>query len=604
MPPQRLAPIANPSVTEPSPASFIASTDGAANLPPSKIAMAQVAQVAAESQAASDIPNPTVPAAGSAAPPGGQGSAATNSKTPEEIPVGDPSLRDRVQITVENDRMSLTARDAPLGAVVNLIAQQHGLNIIAAQDMSQRLTVTLNNVALTDALDALLAMNGYTWVVQRNMLVITPLDGTRKAAPMVQNRLVQVFSLNYVAALDVDKVVKGLLSPVGQSFIVQTMPTDQRRTHEQVVVEDLPYYLQRISDYIRAIDCQPRQVLVEAHVLQVTLRDDCKHGVNFEEILRVAGANVSLQTQGFGSAAASPASLLRVEGTYLNSVIEALKTTTDAKTLASPKVAVLNGQEARIQVGGQIGYLTTTATETSAVQTVNFLDTGVILRVVPVITDTRQVLLDVKPQVSTGSINPTTGLPDTQTTEVTTKVMLADGEAIVIGGLIKELDTEVENKIPWLGDVKYIGRIFQRRTVTRERSEVIIALLPRIISDVPCQREFCPQQVERSRTPLFAGPLVRVDRTPWEPLLKSATYPVRTPPEPVKDFCAPDCPQIGQPLPYFPQMLSPPLPPPAEGALPPGGSMNSVVPVQTSPPLLESPSPPSLSFQRLPSTTP
>jgi len=448
---------------------------------------------------------------------------------PTEIPIGDPSLRERVQVAGDKDHLSLTARDAPLGAVLNMIAQQHGLNIVSGAELNQPINITLNKVPLTDALDAILAVNGFTWTTQRNVLLVTAMDGTRKAEPMIQGRVVQVFHLNYVSSLDVDKVVKGLLSPVGQSFIIETSPTDQRRTHEQIVVEDLPYYLQRINDYINAIDTPPRQVLVEAHVLQVDLKDNCVHGVNFEALLRVAGAGVTLQSQGFANPVATPGSFLRIDGSDLKSVIQALKTTTDAKTLASPKVAVLNGQEARIQVGGQIGYLTTTTTETTAVQTVNFINTGVILRVVPIITADQQILLDVKPQVSAGQINPTTQLPETDTTEVETKVMLADGEAIMIGGLIRETDTEVQNKIPWLGDVKYIGRLFQRRSIIRERSEVIITLLPRIISDIPGCREVEPAQVDRARTPLFTGPMLRVDRTAWEPLLPDATCPPRIP---------------------------------------------------------------------------
>jgi type IV pilus assembly protein PilQ len=452
--------------------------------------------------------------------------------TTEELPIGDPTMTDRVQISMHDDLLTLTARDAPLSSVLSLIAKQHGLNIISGDEITQRISVTLTNVRLDDALDTLLAVNGFTWSTQRNILIVSPLMGTRKAGPMVQGRIVRVFPLNYVSAVDVDRVVKGLLSPAGQSFIVEATPTDQRRTHEQVVVEDLPYYVARIEEYIRSSDYQPRQVLVEAHVLQVQLKDDCKHGVNFDQILRIANADVSLQAAGFANPAALPAGFLRINGTDLTAVVEALKTTTDAKTLASPKVAVLNGQEARFQVGGQIGYLTTTTTETAAVQSVNFLETGVILHVTPIITDDRQVLMNVRPEVSTGRINPTTNLPESETTVVETRVMLADGEAVVIGGLIKEIDNEVQNKIPWLGDVKYVGRLFQRRTITRERSEVIIALLPRIISEVPGNRQANPAEVCEATTPLFTGPLNRVDRSEWEPRLPDATCNPRHYPAP------------------------------------------------------------------------
>lgn len=447
----------------------------------------------------------------------------------EVLPLDHPQHRQKIQLSLHEDRLTLTAREAPLNAILGMIAQQHGLNIITGANVTEEVTVTLNDVRLTDALDSILGVNGYTWTMQRNILMVTPIDGTRKTAAQVQGRVLRVLPLNYVAADDVDKVVKGLLSPVGQSFVRQTAPTDQRRTQEQIVVEDLPHHVQRIAEYVCAVDHQPRQVLVEAYVLQVQLKDDCKHGVNFEQLLRIANTDITLETTGFANPMATPGTFFRLEGTDLNTVIEALKSTTDSKTLASPKVAVLNGQEARIQVGGQIGYLTTTTTETSAVQTVNFLNTGVILLVTPIITDDGQVLMTVKPQVSSGRINPTTSLPETETTEVETRVMLADGEAVVIGGLIKETDNEVQNKIPYLGDVHYVGRLFQRRTINRERSEVIIALLPRIMCAAPGNQHCDTSETARARTPLFTGALQRVDRSAWEPLLPDATNAPRSP---------------------------------------------------------------------------
>ena len=97
---------------------------------------------------------------------------------------------------------------------------------------------------------------------------------------------------------------------------------------------------------------------------------------------------------------------------------------------------MLNGQEARISVGGKLGYLMTTATQTSTLQSVNFLDYGVVLTVLPIITEDGRVLMKVAPQVSTARINSTSKLPESEATEVSTNVMLNNGQAIVIGGLI------------------------------------------------------------------------------------------------------------------------------------------------------------------------
>ena len=451
--------------------------------------------------------------------------AADNSPTEQWLRMpASPSASDRVQISSNNDLISLTARDAPLSSVLALIAEQHGLNVVTGADVNEQLSVSIADTHLDDALDAILATNGYAWTRHKNIIIVSKIAADNKSSPAVQGRRVEVFTLNYVTATDIDKVVQGLISPVGQSFITQTMPTDHRRTQEQLVVEDLPEYLYRIEQYVAQVDIPPRQVQIEAHVLQVALKDNHRHGVNFHDILRIANKDITFSTAGFASSA-PPTSMIRLQGGDLESLIEALQATTDTKTLASPKVTVLNNQEARMQVGAKIGYLLSTTTQTSTLQSVNFLDVGVILTVLPSITEDGQIVVKVGPQVSTGRINPTTQLPESETTEVETQVLLADGEAIVIGGLIKETDTDSQNKIPVLGDLWMVGWLFQRRETTRERNEIIITLVPRIVPDVRVCGPLDPQDVEQAGTPLLYGPLEQVDRTQFEAELPSYSTP-------------------------------------------------------------------------------
>jgi type II secretory pathway component GspD/PulD (secretin) len=206
-------------------------------------------------------------------------------------------------------------------------------------------------------------------------------------------------------------VIKGLLSPVGKSFARLTQTGDQRRTQEQVVVEDLPENIARIESYIQQIDRPPRQVLIEVHVLSVLLDDDTRHGVNFDAVLRLANANVTVATPGFANGAASPAFVVGIDSSDLDAVIESLQTTNDAKTLASPKVLAVNGQEARIQIGQRLGYRVTTTTQTSTQEDVNFLETGIVMTVTPIIGENGLIMMTVKPKVSDGRINPATSLP-------------------------------------------------------------------------------------------------------------------------------------------------------------------------------------------------
>jgi hypothetical protein len=216
-----------------------------------------------------------------------------------------------------------------------------------------------------------------------------------------------------------------------------------------------------------------------------------------------------------------------------------LKSTTDAKTLGSPKLLVLDAQEARIQIGEKIAYATTTTTQTSATGGAAFIETGTILRIRPRITRDGRVLLNVAPEVSEVSgQRPSPDLPpDTSTTELETDVMLEDGQGMVIGGLIKEADTTAQSKIPYLGDMRGVGWLFRHSGVTKERQEIIVAIVPRIQPYEPQWQAFEQGELARAQTPLFDGPLCRSER-PWEPVLPDGTRVAKPliPPPPTRPY--------------------------------------------------------------------
>ena len=107
----------------------------------------------------------------------------------QELPVGVRATPEQVSLTAHNDLISLTAADAPLSTVLTLIAKQHGLNMINGLNLDQRITVTLKDVRLPDALDAILSVNRLTWAVQNNILYITSIDGQDKVSAANQGRV-------------------------------------------------------------------------------------------------------------------------------------------------------------------------------------------------------------------------------------------------------------------------------------------------------------------------------------------------------------------------------------------------------------------------------
>jgi len=459
---------------------------------------------------------------------GGGGAGSSSAESPGtivRIPLagGTP---EGLQLETRDGKVSLVIRDAPLGEVLSALAQQQGVNIVASENIKAKVSATLYDIPLKQALTHILSVAGYTWTQQQDVILVTPLASSGRVAPAAQGRQLRVFSLDYVSAADLDTAIKGLLSPVGQSFTTQSASSDTKKTKELLVVEDLPQYLQRIEQYIAQVDQPPRQVLIEANILAVELKDDVEHGINLSYLDQVGSPTFTLRTQGFASSqtftqGTSPAIFFNVAAADIQALVQALETVEDAKTLATPKVLALNGQEARIQIGQQLGYRVTTTTQTSTLEEVQFLDVGVVLRVTPWITRDNQVLMQVQPEVSSGQINPDTELPEEETTEVQTSLMLPDGYGMVIGGLIQEKDSETQQKIPLLGDLWVVGRLFQNRRMERHRTEIIITLVPHIVPYRPERQQLECEQFQRANTPLLYGPL-RENPRPWEPRVPDA----------------------------------------------------------------------------------
>ena len=423
-----------------------------------------------------------------------------------------------VEVENRGGLVRLVVRDAPLRQVLGLLAESQKLNLVFASVSDATLTVSLDNVPLETALDAILQSCGHTWTLQGNIIHVTQVSADVAVGPTAQGRRLEVFNLNFAAAADIDLAVKGLLSPVGKSWITQSSPSDNRRTREMIAVEDLPEYVDRIAAFIAQSDQPPRQVLVEVQLLQVELKGDRKVGVNFQEIGRIGGTKIEFKSTGFADKDSPKAFFIDVAGGDLTSLVELLQTTSDAKTLASPKLLAVNGQLARIQIGEKLPYRLTTTTQTSTQESVQFLDVGIVLEFTPWITEDDRVLMRIRPKVSSGQINPNTELPEERTTEVETNAFLSDGQGIVIGGLISEETSVDQSKLAVLGDIPYAGALFQQRGEKRLRKEIIVAIMPHLLP-YNCQLQAQnDEEVCRARDSLTYGPLCKNPR-PYEPRL-------------------------------------------------------------------------------------
>lgn len=434
------------------------------------------------------------------------------------IPVQSQPLNDAV-IEHNEGNISLMVRDASLRQVVALIAETQNLNLVFATPADIPVTASFNNIPWQQVLDSLLAASGHAWTSHQGVITVTSVSNAGTLSAAAGGRRVEVIELDFASAVDIDQAVKGLLSPVGQSWIMETASDDNRRTREAIVVVDYPQNLAQIQEYICRADQPPRQVLIEANILQVELASDCRSGVNWDALsTSINGNELNWRTVGFANAANTSAFFFEATGGAVESLIELVQNTTDAKTLASPKVLVVSGQEARMQVGEQLGFRVQTFTQTSTLEEVQFLDVGVVLSVTPRITRDGRVLMRIKPEVSQGQVDPETGLPSEETTEVETDILLSNGQGMVIGGLIQEKDSNIQSKVPWLGDLPYIGILFQRRLIEKQRSEIIVTLVPHVQPYDPIVAERNAHGYMRTVDRLTKGPL-DINYRPYEAML-------------------------------------------------------------------------------------
>lgn len=387
-----------------------------------------------------------------------------------------------VDIAGDQGLVTLEATGAELTAVLRMIAEHHGLNLVVGPEVGGPVTVSIRGARLEEVLDAILGVAGFAWHRIDNLLYVT---GASAAGmdPRVQGRTLQVYPLNYVSAVDVEAVATGLLSPVGTAYISEADAADQLRTRETLVVEDTIAGHRRIAEYIAQIDVPPRQVLVEAHVLQISLTDEERHGINLKGLARYEGSKITLAGTGFAEEGGTEPSLtLRVEGKDMQSVIELIRQNTNSRTLASPKISVVNHQEAKIQIGQRLPYSVATTTQTTTVQSVEFLEVGIVLTVRPVITADGNVLMSVLPKVSGGKILQN-GFPEEETTEVQTTILMQDGSGIIIGGLIREEDVQSKAIVPGFARIPVLGHLFRRRSSESRRNELVVALVTHVMPD-------------------------------------------------------------------------------------------------------------------------
>jgi len=239
----------------------------------------------------------------------------------------------------------------------------------------------------------------------------------------------------------------------------------------------VPAALARAAAALREIDKAPQQILIEAKILEITLDQNENFGVDWTRVFNADGPDVAAAT-GFATRI-GPRFYLNLVNKNIDAYLSALSNKGRVHTLATPRLLALEDQEASTNVGDQLGYRLTTTINNVTSESIQFLDTGVILRVTPSIDADGRIMLKVRPEVSSGTVS--AGIPSKKTTEVNTQLVADDGQPVLIGGLIKRSKTYRRQGIPLLSDIPVIGAAFSSTDDGGSATETIVVITPRIV---------------------------------------------------------------------------------------------------------------------------
>jgi type IV pilus assembly protein PilQ len=493
--PAPVAMVPHPPVAgQPSPPSYDRAMEIMAGIV--KEATTALAQQSQEKRAApppkpADVDELPLPAASAKTP-----SAANGTTPPKTTSDRDPKTPP-VSKGAGDNNLNILAQGEDLLRLLDLLAEQGDLNILASKSVTGTVNASVKNVSVEEALSAILKNSNYAWRREGSFIYVgTPAEF--KQHDQNSDRLsLRVYHPNYVPARDLEAILTPLVTE-GVGKVKATTPPqkniapdtnssggDDYAGNDAVIVRDYEAVLCVIDQLVASIDRRPTQVAIEAMILSVKLNDTNRLGVDFEllrdkpQVVLASGSPLSdLSAVEFNGG---------LKFGYLDgnvsAFLDALESVGEADIIATPRLMCVNRQRAEILIGSQLGYVSTTQTETSSTQNVEFLEVGTQLRLRPFISTDGQVRLEIHPELSTGQVRVEQNftLPDKEVTQVTTNVIVRDGSTVIIGGLIRDELTNTINQIPFLGSLPLVGVAFRRTIEENERREILVLITPHIV---------------------------------------------------------------------------------------------------------------------------
>jgi type IV pilus secretin PilQ/predicted competence protein len=401
------------------------------------------------------------------------------------LPVGLSRAADRL--------ITLDADDAYLPSVLKILAEKGNLNIITGSGVAtERLTIHMKDVPVDQAVNLVVRAAGLAYERIGNSILVADAKILKEETGLSS----YVIELKFADAFDVQAAIKDL---AGQVQI--------DRGGNRLIVVTSPRIISEIRGIVAVMDVPARQVMLEARVVEVATDDAKKLGIDWDLLNRqgaifVEGNYDSLSGSGDGNFSGLKV-FPNTPGTHdifkLNNfsriaqiyrvAIDLMIRQGNARVLANPKIATLNGRAANMLIGQRIPYQTTGTTfaggGAAPVQQVEKEEVGIKLSITPLINDDGYITTEIRPEVSTviGFTGANNDLPIVATRQAATTVRLKDGNTVIIGGLLSEEKVSIVTKVPLLGDVPILGYLFQHHNTTLQKRDLVIEVTPRILAE-------------------------------------------------------------------------------------------------------------------------
>jgi type II secretory pathway component GspD/PulD (secretin) len=344
--------------------------------------------------------------------------------------------------------------------------------------MLENIKGTLGKIVFDDSTGALILIDTPEKIREMEDVI------SKAEIPSVQ-RILPTVTTNYVLQYaKVEEVEPQISTMLTKENGVGQLRTDKRT--KTLIITDWPHVVQRIGDVIALFDRPPKQVFIEAKIVQVLLTDDYHLGVNWDypPAGLLAGANQTAGSVSYHTIAA---------GANLNAVVEALQKVGKTRLLQNPHIATIDGKEATIKATTSQPYSELqyeTGSSNVVGKTYKFIDVGVSLGVTPRINELGFITCDIKPEVSSvlswynadaSDVTGNSGVPVVKKSFAETSISVKDGVTIIIAGMIDESQTKTRTQIPILGSIPLLGALFRYDSVSTVNSETIVLLTPRIV---------------------------------------------------------------------------------------------------------------------------